>query len=115
MAQQLYSLQEDMEGMSGVIGACVMVDDALFCNRVTCTPFWYTKSGERTVVKVRYVLLTGEVSATNTLPQACNRVEAKRQKATRVSLLDHKAIMKEAERNNWLEYDKDDKEESNKE
>ncbi len=71
------------------------------------------------MVKVRYVLLTGlemeKVSATNPLlPQACNRVEAKRQKATRVSLLDHEAIMEEAERRVWLEYDDNDKEESNK-
>ncbi len=70
------------------------------------------------MVEVRYVLLTGlemeKVSATNPLPQACNRVEAKRQKATRVSLLDHKAIMEEAERRDWLEYDDNDKEESNK-
>jgi hypothetical protein len=40
-------------------------------------------------------------------------VEAKRQKAIRVSLLDHKAIMEEAERHDWLEYDNNDKEESN--
>ncbi len=70
------------------------------------------------MVKVRYVLLTGlemeEVSATNTLPRACNRVEAKWQKATRVSLLNHKAIMEEAERRNLLEYDDDEEEESNK-
>ncbi len=69
-----YSLQEDMEGMSGVIGSGVMVADALFYNRVMCAPFWYTRSGETTAVKARYVLLTGlemeEVSATNTLPQA---------------------------------------------
>ncbi len=65
------------------------------------------------------MLLTGlemeKVSATNPLPQACNRVEAKRQKVTGVSLLDHKAIMEEAERCNWQEYDNDDKEESDKE
>ncbi len=41
-------------------------------------------------------------------------MEAKRQKATRVSLLDHEAIMEEAERRNWLEYDDDEEEESNK-
>ena len=66
-----YSLQEDMEGMSGMIGAGVVVEDALFYNRVMRAPFWYTQSGETTVVEVRYVLLTGlemeEVSATNTL------------------------------------------------
>jgi hypothetical protein len=49
---------EDMEGMSGVIDTGVMVADALFYNRVRRAPFWYTQSGETTVVKVRYVLLT---------------------------------------------------------
>jgi hypothetical protein len=62
-----YSLQEDMEGMSGV-----MVAGMLVYNRVMRAPFWYTQSEETMVVKVRYVLLTGlemeEVSATNTLP-----------------------------------------------
>jgi hypothetical protein len=55
-----------------------------------------------------------EVSATNTLPQACNRVEAKRQKATRVSPLDHEAIMEEVERRNWLEYADNEEDKSNK-
>jgi hypothetical protein len=40
-------------------------------------------------------------------------VEAKRQKATRVSFLDHEAIMEEAERRDRLEYDNDEEEESN--
>ncbi len=63
-------------------------------------------------------MLTGleieDVNATNTLPQACNRVEAKRQKATRVSLLYHEVIMEEAEWRDRLEYDDDEEEESNK-
>ncbi len=42
-----YSLQEDMEGMSGVIGAGMMVADAFFNNRVTRAPFWYTHQGRR--------------------------------------------------------------------
>ncbi len=49
---KLYSLQEDMEGMSGVIGAGVMVTDVLFYNRVMRAPFWYTQSGETMVVEV---------------------------------------------------------------
>jgi hypothetical protein len=54
-----YSLQEDMEGMSGVIGTGVMVANALFYNRMMHAPFWYMQSGERMVVEVRYVLLNG--------------------------------------------------------
>ena len=38
---------------------------------------------------------------------------ATRQKAKRVSILDHEDIMEEAEKPNWLEYDKDNKEKSN--
>jgi hypothetical protein len=53
-----YSLQEDMEGMPDMIGAGMMVADALLYNRVMRAPFWYTQSGETTVVKERYVLLT---------------------------------------------------------
>jgi hypothetical protein len=41
-------------------------------------------------------------------------VEAKRHKVTRVSLLDHEAIMEEAERRDWLEYDDNEEEERNK-
>ncbi len=54
-----FSLQEDKEGMSGVISTGMMVTDALFHNRVAHAPFWYTQSRETTLVKVRYVLLTG--------------------------------------------------------
>ena len=102
--------------MAGVIGAGRMVVDAIYFNRVERAPFWYTKSGETTVVEVRHVLKSGlemeEVSATNPLPQACNRVEASRQKAKRVNILDHEAIMEEVERRNQLEYDNDEEEES---
>ena len=42
-------------------------------------------------------------------------MEASRQKAKRVNILDHKAIMEEAERCNRLDYDDGDNEESNKE
>ena len=111
-----YSLQEDTEGMSGVIGASVMVADALFYNRVERAPYWYTRSRMTTVIEVRYVLKTGfemdEISPANPLPCSCSRAEATLQKAKRVSILDHEAIMEEAERRDWLEYDDDDDEES---
>ncbi len=69
-----------------------------------------------TVIEVRYVLKTGfemdEISPANPLPRSCSRAEATLQKAKRVSILDHEAIMEEAERRDWLEYDDDDDEES---
>jgi hypothetical protein len=39
-------------------------------------------------------------------------VEASQQKAKRVNILDHEAIMEEAERRNWLDYDNGDEKES---
>jgi hypothetical protein len=67
-----YSLQVDTDGMAGVIGTGTMVVDAIYFNRVARAPFWYTESGEMTVVEMRHVLKSGlemeEVSATNPLP-----------------------------------------------
>jgi hypothetical protein len=99
-----YSLQYDTNGMMGIINAGVMVADVLYFNRVKRAPYWYTQSVITMVVKVMYVLQTGVqlqgISNKNKLPQTCNRMEAMWQKAVRVSLLDHEAIMDEAERSN---------------
>jgi hypothetical protein len=105
-----YTLQNPTEGMSGVIGAGVMVADALYFNRVKRAPYWYTVSGTTTVVEVRYALKTGLKLETidddnNKLPQTCNQKEATRQNAVRVTLLDHEEIMEEAGRRDRLEYD----------
>ena len=66
------------------------------------------------MVEVRYTLQMGLemqiITSENKLPKTCNRMEATRQKAVRVSLHDHENIMEEAGRCDWLEYD--DKEES---
>jgi hypothetical protein len=95
--------------MSGVINAGMMVTDALYFNKVMRAPYWYTLLGITTVVEVRYVLQTSvqlqNVSNKIKLPQTCNRMVATWQKAVKVSLLDYKAIMEEAERCSWLEYD----------
>ncbi len=113
-----YSLQADTVGMSGVIGAGTMVVNAIYYNRVARAPFWYTQSGETTVIEVRFVLLTGleveEVSAANPLPQACNRMEATWQQACRATVFDHEAIMEEAERRDWLEYDEEEEQSDGK-
>ncbi len=94
-----YTLQEDTDGMSGMIGAGTMVVDALYFNQVERAPHWYIQSKETTVAEVRYVLLTGlhllPISETNKLPTACNRREAAQKKAVKVTLLDHEVIMEE--------------------
>ncbi len=91
----------------------------MYFNRVQRAPYWYTLSGEHTIVKVRHVLQTGlhlqPISVANKLPQVCNRMEATRQKALKVTHLDHDAIMEEASRCNQLEYNDDKDDESREE
>ena len=86
--------------MASLIGTGKMVAKAVYFNTVQCAPYWYTLSGEHTIVKVRHVLQTGLhlqlISVANKLPQACNRMEAMRQKMLKVTHLDHDAIMEEA-------------------
>jgi hypothetical protein len=104
-----YCLQVNTDGMAKVIDAGAMVAHAIYYNRVERAPYWYTLSGETTLIEVRYVLLTGlkmeDISNTNPLPQACNRLDTTWQKAQRVSLLEHEKIMEEAGRRDRLEYD----------
>jgi hypothetical protein len=111
-----YTLQEDTEGMSGMIPARSMVVDGLYFNRVQCAPLWYTPSGDTTVVEIKYVLRIGlqlqPISTTNALPNACARVEATQKKAIKVSTLDHEAIMEEANKRDRLEYKEEDEDES---
>ncbi len=95
-----YTLQEDMDGMSGTIGKGMMVVNTHYFNWVELAPHWYTQSKEKTVAEVRYVLLTGlhllPISKTNKLPTACNRRKAAQKKVVKVMLLDHEVIMEEA-------------------
>jgi hypothetical protein len=70
-----YTLQEEMEGMSGMIRVGTMVADMLYFNQVERARHWYyTQSNMTTVVEVRYVLLTGfqlqPISKTNKLTTA---------------------------------------------
>ncbi len=47
-----YTLQEDTDGMSGMIGAGTMVVDALYFNQVERTPHWYKQYKETMVAEV---------------------------------------------------------------
>ena len=106
-----YTLQEETVGMASLIGTGKMVAKAVYFNRVQHAPYWYMLSGEHMIVEVRHVLRTGlhlqPISVANKLPQACNRMEATRQKALKVMHLNHDAIMEEASRRDRLEYDDD--------
>jgi hypothetical protein len=107
-----YTLQEDTDGMSGTIGAGMMVVDVLYFNRVERAPHWYMQSKEMMVAEVRYVLLIGlhllPISETNKLPTACNRREAAQKRAVKVMFLDHEVIMEEAGKQDQLEYNVND-------
>ncbi len=113
-----YTLQDDTEGMSGMIPTGSMVVDELYFNRVQRSPHWYTPSGDTRVMRVKYVLQTGlqlqPISTSNALPNACARVKAMRKKATKVSTLDHEAIMEEATKHDRLEYKEEDEDERDK-
>jgi hypothetical protein len=115
---ELYALQVDTDGMSGVITAGAVVVDVLYFNRVEHAPYWYTQSGETTVVEVRHVMRTGlemeEISTRNKFPQACNRLDATWKKVQKITSQDHEAIMEEAGKCNRLEYN-EDKESNNDE
>jgi hypothetical protein len=101
-----YSLQEDTEGMAGMIGTGTMVADAIFYNRVGGAPYWYTQSRMKTVIEVRYVLQTGfemdEISPKNPLPNTCSRKEAMQQKAKKyVSLITRKLRRRQKNAIGW--------------
>jgi hypothetical protein len=104
-----YSLQEDTEGMAGVMDAGTLVADAIFYNRVEGAPYWYTRSRMKAVIEVKYVVQTGfemdGISGDNPLPRTCSKKEASRQDARKVSILDLEEIMDEIERRDRLEYD----------
>ncbi len=112
-----YTLQEDMDGMSGTIGAGTVVD-TLYINRVEHAPHCYMQAKEMTVAEVRYVLLTGLhlllISETNKLPTACNRREAAQKKAVKVTLLDHEVIMEVVGKRDLMEYNVNDDDNDNK-
>jgi hypothetical protein len=54
-----YTLQEETEGMSGMICVGTMVANMLYFNQVERARNWYTQYNMSTAVEVRYVLLTG--------------------------------------------------------
>jgi hypothetical protein len=114
-----YALQVDAEGISGIVTAGAMVVDGLYFNRVQRAPYWYTQSGETSIIEVKHVLRSGlhleEISVTNKLPRACNRLEATRKNAGKITMQEHETIMEEAERRDRLEYNDDEDNESKEE
>jgi hypothetical protein len=64
------------------------------------------------IIEVRHVLQSGlqleEISETNKLSWACNRFEATRKNAGKISMQEHETVMEEAARHDRLEYNSDD-------
>jgi hypothetical protein len=106
-----YALQEETEGVSGVIAAGAMVVDAVYFNMIECAPYWYTQSELTAVVEVRHVLWSRlrleEISATNKLPLTCNRLEATWKRAGKIATQEHEVIMEEAGRRDMLDFNED--------
>ncbi len=49
-----------------------------------------------------------EISATNELPLACNRLDVMRKRAVQITTQEHEAIMEEAGRRNRLKFSEDE-------
>ena len=101
---ELYALQAVAEGVSGVIVAGAMY-------MVGCAPYWYTQLELTMVIEVRHVLWSGlqleEISATNKLPLACNRLDMAWKRAVKRTAQEDEAIVEEAGRCVRLEFSKD--------
>ena len=69
-----YTLQEETEDMSGMIGAGTMVADMLYFNQIECARHWYTQSNMMTVVEVRYIADRFSAAANQQNKQAANGV-----------------------------------------
>jgi hypothetical protein len=66
-----YMLQEETDGMSGMIGTGTMVANMLYFNQVECARYWYTQSNMMTVVEVRYTSNRRSESLSLNLDQKC--------------------------------------------
>ncbi len=88
--------------------AAVVAMAAAMVALAAIAPYWYTQSEETSIIEIRHVLQSGlqlkEICTTNKLPQACNRLEATRKNAGKISMQEHETIMEEAERCDRLEY-----------
>ena len=84
---------------------------AKYFNKVQRAPFWYTASDSvfKELIKVQHVLAADlkllEISTdSNPLPRSCNRREAERRGAKKVSETDRRLIQEQIERNMLIEY-----------
>ena len=105
-----YTLQADKPTEFGTFAEGTLVADGEYLNPVGRARDWYTGSpGNVTTVQVAHVLLPGitllPISASDKLPNACNKAAATRDGARKLSPSDHEAAMAEGVRRDRLEYD----------
>ena len=92
-----------------------LVADAVYFNPVPRAPRWYTPSGTSTTVRLQQVIeanlkVGSELNGSSILPNLCNKTEARRKGALRVSEHDHGCLLDEISRMEIIDFveDKDD-------
>jgi hypothetical protein len=108
-----YTLQEDVElteyDPPVIIPAGELVAMASWQNKVPRARNWYTPSENMTTVRMKQVvaadLFMEPISNVNNPPNTCNKPEARRLGAKRVSEKEHEEIMEEIARRAALEHD----------
>ena len=98
-----------------------LVVDAEYRNKVARAQGWYTKPTKplKTKVRVHQVvapdLKLAPISAQNKLPNTCDKKNATKLKAEKLSNADHEAIMEEIRRRDVLEYEEEEQEDEESE
>ena len=86
-----------------------LVADAVYFNQVPRAPRWYTPAEIATTVRLQQVILANFVLVDNEqLPNTCNKSEAKRKGARKVSEYDHCRLLDEISRMDILEFVEDE-------
>ena len=81
--------------------------DGNYLNPVSSAPKWYTHSEDFASIDLKHVVLADvmmeEISDSNPLPNSCNKRQAKRQKAKKISSASDDFIFDEIYRRDQLE------------
>jgi hypothetical protein len=87
------------------------VVEVVYFNMVCHAPYWYMQSELTMVIEVRHVLWSGlqmeEISATNKLPLACNRLDAMQKRTVKIMTQEHEVIMEKTGRHDRVDFSED--------
>ena len=124
---EAYTLQHDIEldeyTPAVHIAAGELVCEALYRNKVQRARGWYTKPSTplKTIVRVQQVVAANlhlePISATNKLPNTCDKPKATKLKAEKLTDHDNDVILEEIDRRERIEHDEleDDEDEDESE